>query len=646
MDGWTTVHYGRRGGQRPPHFTGNRRAGGGFRRMARAPSPPYGRGNFNQNPIQRAPPPRATQYARPNSRAQYRPVQVRREERNTDWQPADPEFGKLIRRLYAVIKTVHHLQNVAPKPGKTEPRGISKMVEVLSRMIKPAAPTRDTADLITGNAKNWGHTTCLILTEHYERHLEEILEGLAELLSPDWKQAFEVAVRWTRRHFSKITQDSIDHAEALVTAALEEEWPLPQKEEKRQKVKGKVREREKEKERKKNGDQTVKVSFKGTGIQVQSQEPLETLTRPRTTRKLRTRTTAARTETQKPRAVHIREITSSPKAQRSWRDRKVRGVMLNRDSSSDESSDESEGGEDWRVIEEPDLLPSRASPREKSLSFHPPQNPIRVRAQVHEISPSPSPDEGDNTVVEDRSSDSYNDSEEDRTDREEGHDTSGSHVVLDMPEDDLEGERQQGREASESQGSFELFSHSEPKRFKVHTNQDTSRKLIDWRLLVTKKWLIIGDSNLCRFPEFYCRDLQIESFPGAHFRHGQGLMEKTIAPSDLVVEKIILGFGINGRENKLKETTMKNVQGIIRSTKRKFPYAEIWVPLVNFSNALPQDEKNNLEALNGYISRNMAYIPLLPAHQFNTETDNVHWTPQTAEAMFAHWMSFLNFQSP
>lgn len=123
-------------------------------------------------------------------------------------------------------------------------------------------------------------------------------------------------------------------------------------------------------------------------------------------------------------------------------------------------------------------------------------------------------------------------------------------------------------------------------------------------------------------------------------------MEKTVPPPDLIVEKIILGFGINGRENKLRETTMKNVQGILRSTKKKFPYAEIWVPLVNFSDALPQEEKDNLEALNAYISRNMAYIPLLPLHQFATESDNIHWTSQTGRAMFAHWMSFLNFGSP
>lgn len=58
-------------------------------------------------------------------------------------------------------------------------------------------------------------------------------------------------------------------------------------------------------------------------------------------------------------------------------------------------------------------------------------------------------------------------------------------------------------------------------------------------------------------------------------------MEKT-SPTGIMVEKIILAFGINSRAKKSKETAVKNVQGALRSAKRKFPYARIWVPLVNF----------------------------------------------------------------
>ncbi len=140
------------------------------------------------------------------------------------------------------------------------------------------------------------------------------------------------------------------------------------------------------------------------------------------------------------------------------------------------------------------------------------------------------------------------------------------------------------------QDSSDHFTSPEPQRFQVRRHINTQRKLTDWNLAVHKKWIIIGDSNLSRIPDFFNKDLQIESFPGGHFRHGQALMEKTCPPSDLIVEKVVLSFGMNSRGNKSKETTVKNLQGAIRSTKRKFPYAEIWIPLLNFSTDLPEED--------------------------------------------------------
>lgn len=193
--------------------------------------------------------------------------------------------------------------------------------------------------------------------------------------------------------------------------------------------------------------------------------------------------------------------------------------------------------------------------------------------------------------------------------------------------------------------SFDRFVEEEPQRFRVKRHQNTQRKLTDWSLKVQKKWLILGDSNLTTFPTFFNKDLQIESFPGSHFRHAQALLEKTTPPRDLVVEKVILSFGINGRQNK-GETTVKNVQGALRSAKRKFPYAEIWLPLINFSPNLPEEEKENLQMLNDHIERNMPFIPLVPMDRFNTEGDDIHWTAETAETVFDHWVSFLNSNAP
>lgn len=122
-------------------------------------------------------------------------------------------------------------------------------------------------------------------------------------------------------------------------------------------------------------------------------------------------------------------------------------------------------------------------------------------------------------------------------------------------------------------------------------------------------------------------------------------MEKTRPPPDLLVEKLVMSFGINSRGSKSKETTVKNVQAALRAARNRFPYAEVWIPLVNFPPNLPREEKENLQVLNDHIKRNMPYIPLLPGRYFSTGTDNIHWTTETGKAMFDHWMMFLNFPS-
>lgn len=80
-------------------------------------------------------------------------------------------------------------------------------------------------------------------------------------------------------------------------------------------------------------------------------------------------------------------------------------------------------------------------------------------------------------------------------------------------------------------------------RFRVRRHQNTQRKLTDWHLEVEKKWVILGDSNLSRFPDFLNQDLQIDCYPGSNFQHAQAMLEKLEPPGDLLVEKVVLAFG-------------------------------------------------------------------------------------------------------
>lgn len=170
---------------------------------------------------------------------------------------------------------------------------------------------------------------------------------------------------------------------------------------------------------------------------------------------------------------------------------------------------------------------------------------------------------------------------------------------------------------------------------------NSRQKLKDWQLTVIRGKLIVGDSNLARIPKVFDPDLQIESYPGATFRHAASLLEKAAVTSK--VQLVVLSFGINHRQQSLDKTATKQFQMALRAAREKFPAAKIWVPLVNFSRKLKQMEIRKLDTLNRHLKTHANYIPLLPTFMFKTGPDNIHWATHTAESMLDHWTDFFNY---
>lgn len=138
-------------------------------------------------------------------------------------QSLEPRLNLLARQFYRIIKMTHHLQNVTPKPDGLDPRMISRMVETLATFISPMSPTPQTSELIWGNAKNWGHSTILILENHYKEQLEKTLKELPVNLPSDWNTAFRVATKWAYRDLPRIQEDTIIHAESQIVACTGQE---------------------------------------------------------------------------------------------------------------------------------------------------------------------------------------------------------------------------------------------------------------------------------------------------------------------------------------------------------------------------------------------------------------------------------------
>ncbi|XP_045898014.1 uncharacterized protein LOC123965584 [Micropterus dolomieu] len=168
---------------------------------------------------------------------------------------------------------------------------------------------------------------------------------------------------------------------------------------------------------------------------------------------------------------------------------------------------------------------------------------------------------------------------------------------------------------------------------------NTQRKMKEWCLTARRKWLIIGDSNVARFPPFQCPDLQVDSFPGATFRHAEAILARTNICT--MVQKLILSFGINNRAQNIQNTTIKQLQRAVRMAKLAFPRATVMVPEINFSRTLPQPDQDNLRELNLYITTNQPFLPALSGRDFATERDGIHWSRSTAKRMLDHWLDSL-----
>ena len=161
----------------------------------------------------------------------------------------------------------------------------------------------------------------------------------------------------------------------------------------------------------------------------------------------------------------------------------------------------------------------------------------------------------------------------------------------------------------------------------------------DWTLEPRQKILIFGDSNLARIPTYTQDNLQIESYAGMKVNHAAGILEKT--DKNEQVSHCIISVGINDRTRNGMDFTKKELNKIVKEAKRAFPCASIFIPLINYSTGLAQEEKHQLDLINQEIKKK-SHIPKLDQREFKTDEDNIHWLPETASAILTHWLCCLN----
>jgi len=501
-------------------------------------------------------------------------------------QSEDPDFLLKAHCIHTIIKTIHHLKNVS---AEDPPPNIAKMTEHLATVIKPASPHPDTQALIEGNAKNWCYTTMMILRDHYTDEMETQIIKLNTLSTYHWQNPLDVASSWAKRNLGRrLQEETLVQTAALLTAQIVDRTvaaPVQPKQSVRP---------------------TAVVPSANTSV-AQVHAPPAHIGSPSQTPAPHTSST--HTANPKKRKTSLVEVvtkclippsiiltTPAPKTQGirqlprlTPRGRRVFGLTSQPPAHSPPPSFNPcvSTEEDSILVLSPEVLedalvPAALPPR--------PSCPVLSRSPVatRSLDAAIQSQLQINTVLQSRPT----------------------------PPEPVVPTRRPNR----------------------HLN--TVKKLQDWSLSVGKKWLIMGDSNLARLPPFTIDNLQIDSYPGATFRHAEAILKK--ATSSTVVEKVILSFGINNRSNQIKKTTLKQLQAAVRAAKSRFPQAAIWIPIINYSYLLPHHEQKHLLELNEYITQHLEHIPQLPSGSFGTEKDHVHWTKSTAKLMLQHWCEQVN----
>jgi len=203
--------------------------------------------------------------------------------------------------------------------------------------------------------------------------------------------------------------------------------------------------------------------------------------------------------------------------------------------------------------------------------------------------------------------------------------------------------------------------HPSPKRTdrRATTSPRTVRKSggckSDWTWPVCdKKILIVGDSNLARITKPTPVNMDIVSFPGANFQNFIDMLKKfeqslksNVSPIP-APEKIMLNVGINNRNSNPDSTSIRNFNTLVGHLTKCFPSSIIYFAEINFSASLYPHQRLNLSALNEAFKKQedllkIMFIDKFPHSEFKTEADNIHWTMETANLLFDHWVDFIEF---
>lgn len=170
-------------------------------------------------------------------------------------------------------------------------------------------------------------------------------------------------------------------------------------------------------------------------------------------------------------------------------------------------------------------------------------------------------------------------------------------------------------------------------------------KAADWNIgRIKKGMLVIGDSNVNRISRAPVARVWTESFPEAQIKHIQNVLGKLATVNTTQPDVVILSVGINDSQNNPESTTIPSMRKLTQKARKIFPRARVAVPMINCPAHFSKQHKDHVKQLNDSLAGmvDITVLPELDNSKFRTVEGDLDWTPETANALMAHWTKHLN----
>lgn len=135
----------------------------------------------------------------------------------------DPGFRSSVRALYAFLKSFHGSMEV--EEGREGPPGRLSRLAAQAKKVQPAFTSTRTECRLENNANEWLQNGLMILEEHYQGALRKASREIVDRPGVDWKEAWQLAVKWTRRRYRRMREETVQRAWRLVKALVSKKKP-------------------------------------------------------------------------------------------------------------------------------------------------------------------------------------------------------------------------------------------------------------------------------------------------------------------------------------------------------------------------------------------------------------------------------------